>query len=191
MMYLEQLPDHERLEHRSDAPRCHHEGIGGQHELMQPREERTVLESVSDEGVDFLLEGKVDADAKRSATPPGARRALVRCLHQPGPTAGDDVAAELGERRCHAPGLLVAERSRLHTRGSEDAHTISFPPRWPQTREVVDHVPESQDRRRDDVSDAILVLQAHRSLAIPKFLLHTALLGIKNPPRERRRLTAG
>src|SRR5262249_4219186 len=96
--------------------------------------------------------------------------------------AGDDVAAELGERRRHALGLLVAKRPRLRACGSEDGDAISLASRWPQTREVVDHVPESQDRRGDDVSDAILVVQAHRSLAVPKFLLHTPpALTCRNP----------
>ena len=60
---LKQLPDHHRLEHRTDPAGHDDEGIRDKHEMVQSREKRTVLEHLTDERVDLLLEGQVDADA--------------------------------------------------------------------------------------------------------------------------------
>ena len=54
--YLQQLPDHHRLEHRADAARCDDVSIGRQHELIQPCEEGLVREGLLDERIGFLLE---------------------------------------------------------------------------------------------------------------------------------------
>ena len=39
------------------------EGVRDEHEVVQPGEERAVLEDLADERVDVLLEGQVDPDA--------------------------------------------------------------------------------------------------------------------------------
>lgn len=38
MPHLEKLPDHHRLEHRSDSPESDDEGVGGDDELVEPGE---------------------------------------------------------------------------------------------------------------------------------------------------------
>src|SRR6476660_10313549 len=63
MSNLEQLPNHERLEHGADPARYNHERIGGDHEVMQAGEKRLVLEGLFDERIYFLLERQLDADA--------------------------------------------------------------------------------------------------------------------------------
>ena len=62
-MTAKQLPDHHRLEHGADAARRHNVRVGHQHELLQPSEERAVLERPLDERIDVLLEWQLDADA--------------------------------------------------------------------------------------------------------------------------------
>jgi len=44
-------------------PGCDRESAGLQHEMVQPREEGTVLLHPGDESVGVLLEGQLDADA--------------------------------------------------------------------------------------------------------------------------------
>ena len=61
--HLEQLPDHHRLQHRADPARHDDEGVRDEHEMVQPREERAVLEDLADERVDVLLERQFDPDA--------------------------------------------------------------------------------------------------------------------------------
>ena len=86
VVHLEQLPDHHRLQHRADAAGGDDEGVGGQHELVQPREKRPVLERLPDERVDLLLEGQVDADADGLAPVPRRwRRPRWRPASGPGP----------------------------------------------------------------------------------------------------------
>ena len=77
------------------------EGVGDEHEVVQPGEERLVLEDLADERVDVLLERQVDPDADRApvAVRPGQPGPLVRRLHQAGAAAGDDVAAQAGQLR--------------------------------------------------------------------------------------------
>ena len=44
------------LQHGADASRGDDEGVRGDHEVVQPGEERLVLERLLDEGIDVLLE---------------------------------------------------------------------------------------------------------------------------------------
>ena len=74
--HLEELPDHHHLQHGADAAGGHDEGVRGEHELVQAREERAVLERLRDEGIDVLLEGQLDADADRPRPLGGGRRPL-------------------------------------------------------------------------------------------------------------------
>jgi len=107
--HLEQLPDHDRLEHGADPAGRHAERVRGEDELVEPREEGAMLEGHADEGVDILLDRQVDADAQGLRLAPAGRGALVGGPHQPGPAAGDAVAAERGQRAGHALRLLVGE----------------------------------------------------------------------------------
>ena len=59
---LQELPDHQRLEHGADAARHDDEGVGREDEMMQAGEERLVLERLLDERVDVLLEWQLDPD---------------------------------------------------------------------------------------------------------------------------------
>ena len=63
--HLEQLPDHQRFEHRADAAGRDDERVGHQDEVVQPGEERLVLERLGHERVHVLLERQLDADADR------------------------------------------------------------------------------------------------------------------------------
>ena len=54
---LKQLPDHHRFQDRADASRCDDEGIGGEHELVQAREERSMFERLGHVRIDVLFEG--------------------------------------------------------------------------------------------------------------------------------------
>ena len=138
------------------------EGVGGEHELVQPREERAMLERLLDERVDVLLEGQVDADADRLRASRRAGGAFVGGLHQPGAAAGDDVAAHLGERRGHTLGFLVARTSRADPSRAEDGHAIALAPRRRQPREVVDDVPEPEHRLGDGLPHLMFVAETDR-----------------------------
>jgi hypothetical protein len=81
--HLQQLPDPHALEHRADATRRHQEGVGGEHELVQAREERPVLEGLRHEGVHVLLEGHVDANPDGLRTARDGRGAARRSAVQP------------------------------------------------------------------------------------------------------------
>jgi hypothetical protein len=96
------------------------------HEVVQPGEERPVLEGLLDERIDVLLERQVDADAQRPFPHAGARRPLVGRLHQSRPAAGDDVAPHLGKRGGGALDLVVHERSGLGARGAEDGDAVAL-----------------------------------------------------------------
>ena len=48
--HLQQLPDHQHLEHGADATRHDDEGVGGEHEMMESREEGLVSKACLDEG---------------------------------------------------------------------------------------------------------------------------------------------
>src|SRR5262245_5975267 len=60
---LEKLPDHQRLKNGADAAWHNDKRIGGDHEVMQAREERLVLEGLLDERIHLLLERQLDTDA--------------------------------------------------------------------------------------------------------------------------------
>ena len=66
---LEELPDHQRLEHGADPAGGHDEGVREQHELVQAREEGAVFEGLAHERVDLLLERQIDADPDGSRMP--------------------------------------------------------------------------------------------------------------------------
>jgi hypothetical protein len=161
MLHLQQLPDHHRLQHRTDAAGRHHERVRREHELVQAGEECPMLEGFGDEGVDVLLEGQVHANAD-GLPGPDCGRAFVRRLHQPRPTASDDVTIHLGQRRGHAFGFVIAESARLHACGSENRDAIAISAGWLQAGQVVDDVPESQDRVHQDLLHALLVAEAYR-----------------------------
>ncbi len=99
MSDLEQLPDHHGFQDGADASRSHHEGVGSQDEVVQTGEEGAMLKRLLDEGIDFLLEGQIDANADGSIPlrRPGGRGALVGGLHEAGAAPRDDVAAQLGQ----------------------------------------------------------------------------------------------
>ena len=62
------------------------EGIRGEHEVMQPGEERLVLEGLLDERIGLLLEGQLDPDAEllRLALTGSLGPSLAACI-SPGP----------------------------------------------------------------------------------------------------------
>src|SRR5262249_38623816 len=88
------------------------------------------------------------------------RGAFIGGLHQPRAAAGDDVAVHVGEPGGRALRFLVPERSGLKPRRSEDRHAIAVAPRRPQPSEVVDDVPEAEDRFDQDLSYSIFVGEA-------------------------------
>src|SRR5262249_61061454 len=90
--------------------------------------------------VALTLERRAHADPARGDVSRRASRSLVRRLHQPRAAAGDDVAAQLRQRRRHALGLLVAERSLPRPRRAEDAHPIALAPGWLKAGEIVDQI---------------------------------------------------
>ena len=98
---LQQLPDHQRFEHRADPAGRDDEGVRDQDEVVQPGEERLVLERLVDERIHVLLERQIDANADGLLVARPGRRAgaFVGGLHQPGPAAGDDVAAQVASVR--------------------------------------------------------------------------------------------
>ena len=53
---LQQLPDHQRFERRTDATRHDDERVGEKDEMVKPLEERPVLIRLSHERVRLLLE---------------------------------------------------------------------------------------------------------------------------------------
>ena len=60
---LQKLPYHRRFENRADAARRSNKSFRGEHEMMQARKKRAVLETRLDKRIDFLLERQVNADA--------------------------------------------------------------------------------------------------------------------------------
>src|SRR5215471_12752581 len=75
---------------------------------------------------------------------------------------GDDVAAQFRQRRRHALGLLVTERSLPRPCRAEDADAIALAPGWLKAGEIVDQIPEPEDGLPDDLLDRVLVTQADR-----------------------------
>src|SRR5215475_11094950 len=87
--------------------------------------------------------------------------AFVGGLHEPGATPSDNVAAHRGQRRSRPLGLFVPERARLHPWRAENGHTVAVPPRGPQAREVVDHIPQAEDGVHKHLLHAFLIGQAY------------------------------
>ena len=65
---LHELPRHEALERRPDAPREDEEGLRHPDEVMEAREERAMFVGLANERIYLLLEWQMDADANRAAT---------------------------------------------------------------------------------------------------------------------------
>ncbi len=162
VLHLQELPDHHRFEDGPDASRRHHERIGREHELMQASEERAVLECVRDKGVGVLLEGQVDADADRLRPSSHGGRSFIGRLHQSRSAAGDDVAPHLGQRRGRATGFEIRERSGAGPRRAEDRDAVTIAARRLEPRQLVDHIPQTQDRVHEHALDCLFVAQTDR-----------------------------
>ena len=94
MTYLQKLPDHHRFEQGSKATGGNDVRVGHKHEVVQPGEERRVLEGLLDERVHVLFERQVhpDADALRPLVCLRRPRPFVGGLHQTRAAPGNDVA---------------------------------------------------------------------------------------------------
>ena len=82
--HLQQLPDHQHLEHGADAAGHDDEGVGGEHEMMETREEGLVHEGLLDKRVHILLERQFDADPHEPGAPALFAPSLAACI-RPGP----------------------------------------------------------------------------------------------------------
>ncbi len=63
MPHLKQLPNHQGLQHRANATRCHNVRIGREHELVQTGEKCAVFKRLADKGIHILLERQIDTNA--------------------------------------------------------------------------------------------------------------------------------
>ncbi len=157
---LEQLPDHQHLEHGADAAGHDDERVGGDHEVMKAGEERLVLERLLDKRIHILLERQLDADANRPGRA-GFLRAFVGRLHQAGAAARHDVAAHRGKRRGRALHFVVHVGAGLRAGRTEDRNAVPLAFRRPEPRQVVHDLPEIQHGRAENLLDRLLVGQAH------------------------------
>ena len=112
-----------------------------------------------DERVDVLLERQVDPDADGGPVGARAGRAgpLVRGLHQTGPAAGDDVAAEPGQLRGQVADGRVAPVAGVDAGRAEDRHAVSRPSGRPEPRQVVDDIPEAEHGLREEPRGRLFV----------------------------------
>src|SRR4029079_5138202 len=106
LAYLEQLPDHHRLQHRSYTSWCNDVCIRREYEVVQPGEEGPVLKDIFNERIRLLLKRQVNPDTNISR-PLGRLRALIGGLHQTGAAASDNVAVHGAKRRTHLLDFLV------------------------------------------------------------------------------------
>ena len=145
--HLQELPDHQHLEHGADAAWDDDERVRGEHEMMEAREERLVLEGLLDKRVHVLFERQLDTDADR-ARRAGCCRAFVGRLHQPGAAAGHDVAAH---RRQTPPPRASLRRRRtvpgLRAGRAENRHAIPVALRGAEPGEVVHDLPQIENGR--------------------------------------------
>src|ERR1044072_256106 len=81
---LEELPDERHLQKRADAAGHHDEGVGDDHEVVQPREESAVPIRLAYERIYFLLEGQLDVEADGAPFTFWVNRvrSFIGCLHQ-------------------------------------------------------------------------------------------------------------
>src|SRR5262249_56749118 len=79
-----------------------------------------------------------------------------------------NAAASRARRGGRFLALSVTDGARRAPRRAENGHTVAVPPRGPQAREVVDHIPQAEDGVHEHLLHAFLVGQAHPI----QFLLH-------------------
>lgn len=131
-------------------------------EVVQAREERLVLERLRDKGIHFLLERQVHANAD-GAAPLGSTccgGSFVGGLHQAGAAAGDDVTAHLGQSGCNPFHLVIRKGPRPGAGRAEDRDPVALALRGAQPGEVVDDLPQAEDRAHEDFLDVLLVREA-------------------------------
>ena len=90
----------------------------------------------------------------------GGGGAFVGGLHQAGPAAGHDVAAERRQLAGDALHLLVDPVARIGARGPEDRDPEALALRGTQARKVVDRRPQTEERVDEDALHAFLVVEA-------------------------------
>jgi hypothetical protein len=101
-------------------------------------------------------------ECRRIGRDPARGGAFVGRLHQPRPAAGDDVAAHLRQPGRHPFGLFIGEGSRPHSRRTEDRYPITVVLGGLEPGQIVDHVPEPEDRVHQTLLHSFLVVQADR-----------------------------
>ena len=153
---LEQLPDHHRLQHRADPARHDDEGVRDEHEVVQPGEERAVLEDLADERIDSCSNGKstrMPTEARSGSAPAIRAPSFAACI-SPGPppvmmSQPRRSAPRPGRGRPHRPSGRMVGPGR-----AEDGHAVARPPRRPEPRQVVDDLPQAEDGLREDLDVA-------------------------------------
>src|SRR5262249_37625416 len=115
MLHLQQLPDHRQFKHGADPAWTNDVGIGGENEMVKPREKRLVFEGLLHEWVDVLLERQLHTNAHGTIAFGSTYGSgpFVGSLHEAGTAARDDVTAHVSQRGCDALDLVVDKSSRL------------------------------------------------------------------------------
>jgi hypothetical protein len=158
--HLQQLPDHQRFERRSDAAGHDDERVGEEGEMVQPREESAMLIRLSHEWDRLLLEVELDPNTDRLLASPGRHGAFVRSPYQPGPAASDDLAPHSRQISRQKLDLLVGEGAGLGSRRSEDRHSEALPSNGPKPTQVVHDAPEAEHGLVQHAYHRLFVLQS-------------------------------
>ena len=148
--HLEELPDHQRFQHRPDAAGRDDERVGHQDEVVQPGEERLVLERLGHERVHVLLERQLDADADRLLSRPVGSASFTpsfaACI-SPGPPPVTMSQPEPGQFGGGVADGGVHPVARIDAGRAEDGDAVAVPLRRPQPGQVVDRVPQPERTR--------------------------------------------
>ena len=144
--HLQELPDHERLEHRADAAGTTTKASEAITKWCSRVKNVSCSKACSTKGLTSCSNGR-STRMPTDPVAPARRRALVGGLHESGATARHDVAAHRRERGRRALHLLVDERAGLGACRSEDRDAIAVSLRRPKLRERVHDLPQVEDTR--------------------------------------------
>src|SRR5262249_43556291 len=103
----------------------------------------------------------VDADTDGGLADVRARHAgsLVGGLHQPGPTARDDVAAHPRQLRGQVADRRIGPVAGIGPGRPEDRHAVALSSSLPEPGQVIDDLPQAEHGLRDDLDGRLFVAE--------------------------------
>ena len=182
MAHLEQLPDHHHFQDRADSSRRDDEGVGGEHELVQARKERPMLERLGHKSIDILFKRQINSDPDGLGAFRRGGGAFIGSLHQPWAA---QLVVRSPSRPARRPPAWSLRNRTFHLRPcrTEDRNSVAVAPGWFEPREIVDHIHRPRTEFARTCFHSLLVGQADRirstfeSFMIRCLLLFTTTCG--------------